>query len=376
MTNFLYGKQNSNGSFTITGYNVAGLGTRENLALNAYITWALSESNPSHEKLAKSIEYLKEEIDDVDDNYTLALIANALANVGDKEAENVVKRLVNNVTIDGNNAYITSNVRDYYGSRGDNQTIQTTALTSIALSKTSINDNVNKMLVNYLISKKDARGTWNSTQATALSLKAINEMNEKNRLENQTITVRVNSEEQKIEIKDNALDIYELTFTGLGKENKLNIDIEKGSAYYEVITEYYVPYDKVDTSEDKIEVSVEANESVKVNEVLQAKIRLINRSDESIYNGMVTINIPQGFTVQEESLMRLESRDIIEKYEISYTSVNLYLSDFEKSRIFNLDIDFRAAYPVDITGLAVRAYDYYNPEIEGKAKPIHIVVSE
>ena len=135
MTNFLYGKQNSNGSFTITGYNVAGLGTRENLALNAYITWALSESNPSHEKLAKSIEYLKEEIDDVDDNYTLALIANALANVGDKEAENVVKRLVNNVTIDGNNAYITSNVRDYYGSRGDNQTIQTTALTSIALSK-------------------------------------------------------------------------------------------------------------------------------------------------------------------------------------------------------------------------------------------------
>ena len=159
-------------------------------------------------------------------------------------------------------------------------------------------------------------------------------------------------------------------------KEELNIDIEKGSAYYEVITEYYVPYDKVDTSEDKIEVSVEANESVKVNEVLQAKIRLINRSDESIYNGMVTINIPQGFTVQEESLMRLESRDIIEKYEISYTSVNLYLSDFEKSRIFNLDIDFRAAYPVDITGLAVRAYDYYNPEIEGKAKPIHIVVSE
>ena len=150
------------------------------------------------------------------------------------------------------------------------------------------------------------------------------------------VVIKVRGKEQKIEIKDNALDIYELTFTGLGKENKLNIDIEKGSAYYEVITEYYVPYDKVDTSEDKIEVSVEANESVKVNEVLQAKIRLINRSDESIYNGMVTINIPQGFTVQEESLMRLESRDIIEKYEISYTSVNLYLSDFEKSRIFKI----------------------------------------
>ena len=32
------------------------------------------------------------------------------------------------------------------------------------------------------------------------------------------------------------------------KENKLNIDIEKGSAYYEVIESYYIPYEKVEKS--------------------------------------------------------------------------------------------------------------------------------
>ena len=376
MINFLYKKQNSNGSFTITGNHVGGADSRETLALNAYITWALSESNPKHDRLTKSINYLKDKLDNIDDNYTLALIANILANVEDKEVNNVINRLVSKINIDGNNAYITSNISDYYGSRNNIQTIQTVALTSMALSKTSNNISTNKLLINYLISKKDPIGTWYSTQATILSLKALNESNEKNKLDNQTISVRVNSDEQKVEIKDNPLDFYELTFYNLGKENKLNIDIEKGSAYYEVIEEYYLPYEKVNTAEDNIEIAVETNNNLKVNEILEAKLKVINRSKEDIYNGMVTINIPQGFTVVEESLMLLESKGIIEKYETSYTSVNIYLRNFEISQIVDLNIKFRASYPVEITGFSVRAYDYYNPEVEGKTMPIQIVVTD
>ena len=246
----------------------------------------------------------------------------------------------------------------------------------MALSKTSNNISTNKLLINYLIRKKDTRGTWYSTQATILALKALNELNEKNKLDNQTITVRVNSDEQKIEIKDNPLEFYELTFTNLEKENKLNIDMEKGSAYYEVIEEYYVPYEKVEISSDDIEITVEPNNNLKVNEVLDTKVKLINKSTEDIYNGLVTIAIPQGFTVLEESLMLLESKGIIEKYETSYTSVNIYLRNFEISEIVDLNIKFRATYPVDITGLTIKAYDYYNPEVEGKTMPIQIVVKE
>lgn len=375
MTNFLYKKQNLNGSFTITGSHVGGASSRETLALNAYITWALSESDPKNEKLTKSIEYLKDKLQDVDDNYTLALIANALANVEDKEVNKVIKRLVNNINLDENNAYITSNIKDYYGSSNNAQTIQTVALTSMALSKTSNNRSTNKLLMNYLISKKDSKGTWYSTQATILSLKALNELNEKNKLDNQTISVKVNSNEQKIEIKDNPLEFYELTFDNLGKENKLNIDIEKGSIYYEVVEEYYIPYENVSTSDDDIEVTVETNNDLKVNDILEAKVKLINNSKNDIYNGMVTISIPQGFTVVEESLVLLQSKGIIEKYETSYTSVNIYLRNFEISQIVDLNIKFRASYPVEVTGLVIRAYDYYNPEVEGKTNPIEIRVN-
>ncbi len=376
MTEFLYGKQKPNGMFEITGNHIGGANSREDLALNAYITWSLSESNPEDERINKSVEYLKDKIDEVDDNYTLALIANVLANKEDKALNNVSKRLVNNINVDGNNAYISSNISDYYGSKSNVQNIQTVALTSMALSKDKSNADMNKLLINYLISKKDVNGTWQSTQATILALKALNEYNEKGKLSDQTITVKVNSEEQKIEIKNNQLDLYEMTFENLNKENKLNIDIEKGNAYYEVVEEYYIPYEKVDKSNDKIEISVEANNELKVNDILKSNIKVINRSDNDIINGMVTVSIPQGFTVKEDSLMLLESKGIIAKYDTTYSEVNIYLRNFEKDQIIDLDVEFRAMYPVDIMGLSIKAYDYYNPEVEGKFMPMKINVNQ
>ena len=374
MTNFLYKKQNINGTFQITGHHTGGAGLKDTLSLNAYITWALSESNPNDGRLKKSVDYLKGKLKDIDDNYTLALVANILANVKDKELNDVLKRLVNNVKLDGKKAYITSNISDYYGSRYDTQTIQSVALASMALSKGGFKEEINKLFINYLISKKDISGTWNSTQATILALKALNERNEKAKLGNQAITVKVNSDEQKIEIKDNPLELYELTFDRLNKENKLRKKKKKGSAYYEVIEEYYIPYEKVDTKEDNIEITVESNNELKVNEILKSKINAINRSENTIVNGMITIAIPQGFTVVEESLMQLHSKGIIEKYETSYTSVNIYLRNFDVGQVLTLEVLFRAGYPVKVTGMNVRAYDYYNPTVEGKTMPVEIVV--
>ena len=138
----------------------------------------------------------------------------------------------------------------------------------------------------------------------------------------------------------------------------------------------YVPYEKVNTENDNIERSVKSNNNLKVNETLKANIKVTNRSENTISNGMVTISIPQGFTTIEESLMLLQSKGIIEKYETSYTEVNIYLRNFEVSQIVNLDVSFRASYPVDITGMVVRAYDYYNPEIEGKSMPVKITVKQ
>ena len=96
-----------------------------------------------------------------------------------------------------------------------------------------------------------------------------NKNNDKGKLENQTLKVRFNSEEQRAEIKDNPIGLYEFNYKNVNKENKLNIDIEKGNAYYEVVEEYYIPFEKVDTSNDKIEVKVDGNFELNVNDILK-----------------------------------------------------------------------------------------------------------
>ena len=156
MKEYILGKQNVNGSFEIDKkYSYGVVNTNNELALNAYITWALSESFPEEKAIKKSVEYLEGKIDEVKDNYTLALMANVFANTNSKKTNAVIGKLVKNIKIENNKAYLTSNIKDYYGSYGRYQHLQTTALTSLALTKTNSNSKTNLKLINYIISEKD-----------------------------------------------------------------------------------------------------------------------------------------------------------------------------------------------------------------------------
>src|SRR5262249_59626920 len=57
--------------------------------------------------------------------------------------------------------------------RGDSVTLETTALTALAMAKTGqFTNSLNKALT-YLIKAKQGNGTWGSTSPTILSLKAL-----------------------------------------------------------------------------------------------------------------------------------------------------------------------------------------------------------
>ena len=59
-----------------------------------------------------------------------------------------------------------------YG-RGDSVSVETTALAALAMIKTGqFNASVNQSLA-YLVKSKQASGTWGTTQATILALKAL-----------------------------------------------------------------------------------------------------------------------------------------------------------------------------------------------------------
>lgn len=386
MVEYLFDVQNVNGTFNYNSTYIGGTASKDDLAMNAYITWALSEVAPEDERLEKSLNYLENKIDKISDNYTLALLANIFANAENKKIANEVLKMINqNIQTSENGAYITSGITDYYGTRGKYQTVQVTALTSIALTKLNSNTKNNSEFIKFLVSQKDARGSWGTTQGTILALKAINSYSQNSDLKNQTITVKLNDQEQKIDIKENALDIYEFEFDNVSKENRFSIDMKKGKLTYEIIKNYYQKYDDLEKNENLVVVqnistllnNVETNKNIfaKVNDILNQTI-VIKNNEEYIENGLLEINIPQGTTPIEESLLNLKYNGLIEKYEYNYNKINIYLRGFEEGKEITLDVQYRALYPETISGAAIRFFDYYNPDIEGICNPVNIGITE
>lgn len=379
MKEFIFSKQNFDGSFKFRGgygEHLGGASSSDTLALNAYIGWALSEACKDDPRLNKTVEYLKKKAFDTKDNYTLALIANVLVNVKDKEAKKVLDKLVNNITLDGEQkAYLTSSIRDYYGSYGDMQSLQTTALASIALSNYKAHPKTNKQFISYIISKKDPSGTFGSTQATILALKALVANSASAQPRDDIVKIKVNGVEDKIELKaDNFLTYYQKEFSNLNKDNTVTLEANTDLSY-EIVKEHYVPYDQAKTGEG-FDIVRTLNTSVKVNDEVVEKIKITNRQQGVVENLMVVVQVPQGFTVEQESLEALKNKNIIEKYEMRYDRINLYLRSFQTSEFRLLEIKMRAGYPVKVTTGAVHVYDYYNPGVEAKLKPVNMRVDK
>lgn len=375
MIDYLFDVQKSNGTFDYSSTYIGGTASTDKLAMNSYITWALSEVCPEDERLGKSIEYLEKEFENASDSYTLALMANVFVNTNNKSLANeVIDELKTKIVPTDNGAYVESKIRDYYGTRGTYQNVQATALTSMALTKLNSNQKTNSEFIKYLQNMKDYRGTWGTTQSTILALKSIIDYSSSSDLKNQTIIISLNGEDKKVEIGEDALGVYEFDFENLGVENKFAIEMKKGKLTYEVIKNYYQSYDKLEENET-ITVSQEITTEAKVNDVITQKISVKNNSDY-IENGLVEINIPQGCTVIEDSLLNLKYNGIIEKYEYNYGKVNIYLREVDKDEQIDLSVEYRALYPENITGAAIRVFDYYNPNVEGICEPRNIQITE
>ncbi len=375
MIEYLFDVQNSNGTFDYSSTYIGGTASTDKLAMNSYITWALSEVCPDDERLQKSIEYLEKEFEKETDSYTLALMANAFVNTNNKSmANDVIDELKAKIVTTDNGAYVESKIRDYYGTRGAYQNVQATALTSMALTKLNSNQKTNSEFIKYLQNMKDYRGTWGTTQSTILALKSIIDYSSNSDLKNQTITVSLNGEDRKVEIGEEALGVYEFDFENLGTENNFSIEMKKGKLTYEVIKNYYQAYDKIQENEN-LTVSQEITSIGKVNDVITQTINVKNKTDY-IENGLVEINIPQGCTVIEDSLLNLKYNGIIEKYEYNYGKINIYLREIDKDEQIDLTVEYRALYPENITGAAIRVFDYYNPNVESVCSPRNIQITE
>ena len=377
----------------------------DRLPVTAYIAWSLVTAGYGDDPRTQSgISYVREHQASAEDAYVLALAANALV-AADLQAGNgldgstkaVLDRLAGMAIQEGNAATWPSGVATFMGSEGKTGSIETTALAALAFLRSGEHPDLANAALTYLIQQKDNFGTWYSTQATVLTLKALIEsLRAGAEKVNANVTVSLNGgQTRNLQVTPENFDVVQLvSFEDInpGKENTVEIEVEgDGNLMYQVSGSYYLPWDKlgaypelstgadlvqIDVAYDRTELSVDDTVEVKVNVSLNQGVA---------ESALIDLGVPPGFSVQSEDLSALVTRfdDVpadyayptIERYDLTGRQVLVYVSNLSAGNPLSFSFRLRAKYPLVAQTPASNAYDYYNPDVSGESAPLLLVVN-
>ncbi len=397
---WLFSQQKDDGSWEndqglVHEHSWSNLGN-ERLPVTAYIVWALSEAGYQDEAgTQKGLDYVREFWQEAEDPYALALVANALA-AADPEGSTTqaaLDRLAGMATIEGNGATWTSGIATFMGATGQVGSIETTALAAYAFLRAGQHTDLANQALTYLIQQKDSYGTWHSTQATVLTLKALLlSVRKGGEGADATVTVSLNGEEaDPIRITKDNLDVVQLvSFTDrpVTGENRLRLQVKgKGNLMYQISTRYYLPWDKVPapTAEEAlmdIQVRYDRTE-LSVNDTITVAVR-VELKEGAARQAIVDLGIPPGFEVLASDLSDLVARhsDLpsdypgprFSRFDLTGRQIICYLEGLKAGQPLEFRYRIRARYPIRAQTPPSAAYDYYNPGVSGLSAPAAIEV--
>ncbi|MGD8398515.1 MAG: alpha-2-macroglobulin family protein, partial [Anaerolineae bacterium] len=369
----------------------------ERMPVTAYIVWALTEAGYEDERSTQAgLDYVRESWRDADDAYVLAFVANALA-AADPDGgatEQALDELAAMATIEGNGAYWKSDIATFMGATGETGSIETTALAAYAFLRASQHTDLANQALTYLIQQKDSYGTWHSTQATILTLKALLlSVRKGGEGADATVRVSLNGEEtDPIRITEENFDVVQFVrFTDrpVVGDNALRIAVEgKGNMIYQVTTRYYVPWDRAPSfaeGEPLVDIDVAYDRTeLSVNDTVEVSVRVELRQGAA-RQAIVDLGVPPGFDVLSEDLASLVARHTdlpaeykgakLSRFDLTGRQIIVYLEDLQAGHPLAFSYRIRARYPIRAQTPPSSAYDYYNPTVGGVAAPAAIEVT-
>lgn len=358
---------------------------KSNLLPTAWITWALIHSGHPSAELQDSVSYLKKNANDAKDAYTLAMLANALvsADKDDPATITALERLVDMKVEENGKVYWKSEISTMCFTRGDAANIETTALATLALTRSGRFGDVVSKALTFIIQAKDPNGTWGSTQATILSLKALlASLEERTQEIDAKVTVEINGQEAgsfKITPEDSdvlrQVDCKQFVREG---ENSIRIRFEgRGSALYQITGRYYLPWDKLlETPEQKlisIEVDFDRTQLAK-DDIVTSTVKIAYNRPGTADMVIVDLGTPPGFQVLAEDFESLLDKKVIQRYTVTGRQVILYFDKLEGGKPVEFKYRLKAKFPIRARTQKSTAYLYYNPEIKDVAPPVNLVV--
>ena len=233
-------------------------GQQATLSTTAYIAWAVFRNASPQSDAAGTRDYLlSHRPESINDPYLLALMSNALLAIDPSgaSARPYVARLgaVRRVSSDAKLVWWEQvrGARTTFHGGGRSGSIETTALAALAIMDSSFAPGSARGALTWLVEQKDSLGTFHSTQATVLALKALlaatgrplgGEVDRQIEIvlgDEAIQTIHIPAEQGEVVRQ---VDLSAFVSTG---RHRLSITERNGSgAGYQVVFSYYVPADR------------------------------------------------------------------------------------------------------------------------------------
>lgn len=383
--NWLLAKRSQNGTWSadpgMLNDGLAGSVNRGGdleLATTAYVGWAVFGGGKASDQARATLDWLlAQEPSTIDNPHTLAMVCNALLAISPKDAQPYLARLVSLAkrSADGKSASwdFAADARTTFYGRGASASIETTSLAVLAILKTKSDAPLCRAAMTWLVGQRDPRGSWHTTQATVLALKALlagaSTTAGKEGVREFRVTVD-GGEPRVIRVPADQSDVVQ--FVDLSTElragaARVRVEDRSGSGCTAQVTvRSFVPRPDEAPAESSLGVDVAYNRSqLKVGDVVAATATVRNRASGAAPMVMVDLPVPAGFTPELEAFDAMVEKGSIARYEVTPRSVIVYLTGIPAGGTVRMQYELRATMPVDVTAPGASVWEYYNPANRG-----------
>jgi tetratricopeptide (TPR) repeat protein len=360
---------------------------------NAYIVWALTESDPDDKEnmvdLAKQLDALKKQAKDNNDPYFLALVANALLRrptAGNREEalailDRIVEKNLKNGCVEGAATSITC-------SGGRDLQIEATALATLGWLRSGEPTRFIKPVkdaTKWIGQQRGGYGGFGSTQSTILALRALIEHTKASRkpAEAGEITLTVNGKtfRKAFTEKDQeviTLDIPNPEDTLKQGDNEAVVEINTKEAYPFSLSWSANTLTPLSAEKCLVEVATKLDrEQVLEGETVRVNVSLKNKVDQAHGMAVAIIGLPGGCRLPADlkELTRLREENRISYFEVRGRELVIYWRALKPNEMIDVSFNALCEVPGQYSGPASRGYLYYNADQKHWVKPLAIGIT-
>ena len=364
----------------------------EDLLPTAYVVWGLTHTGCKDARIEASVNYIRKNWQKAKEPYTLAIVANALvgadAVLHEGEADDttlqVLEALVGMAKTDAESMWWASEISGVTNSTGKSADLEATGMAVLALMRSGLYGEEVTAVLNYLVSTKDPNGTWYSTNATILALRALTmaQKGATGRTDGE-VTITVNGQRVTgFALTPKDADVVRFVdCTQAAKVGKNEVELSfagEGSALYQVVGSCYMPWKAIDRPlREPLTIEVEYDKtSLAKDDTVTANVTVKNNTPATTSMIVVDLGIPPGFTVDGGEFAELVGSKKIDRYSLTGRQVIIYLEKMTPNQEIRFSYPLKARFPLKAKTPQSTVYEYYNPDNRAEAEPVDIEVTE